>query len=115
MNVRSVAVLLTALALACILVACSNHGTLEPSAQAQLGVSGKQAPPDINKGVRVVFRTPVATYAQRRGYEDPIVEEVRGNWVRMRFEPTKDLQKEGDTVSTEWVNFDTVNHYYVVK
>jgi hypothetical protein len=85
----------------------------------------ESVPSEIKVGVNVEFFQPAYPVGIRDGYtrvyEHPQVEEVRANWVRMKWvinEAGKLEQKKGVTYQdsyTYWVNFATVNAYRIVK
>ncbi len=63
------------------------------------GGSGDRTPPGIRKGVKVAV-----LYYTHGSSDDPfVVEEVKGNWVFVKY--------EGDKHKPRWVNFDNVTTY----
>jgi hypothetical protein len=74
----------------------------------------QSAPPEIKKGMAVSYRQPLYP-VDWSGYDTPTVEEVRGKWVRLKWEPNElGKKQEGYQVVDHWVNFDTVTSFRVV-
>jgi hypothetical protein len=94
----------------------------EPAAaRAQAGKAGEgdRSPPELKKGVRVAFKMPNHPFdnpALEGQFEGaPVVDEVRGRWVRVRQAIAKDAQaalKQREV--SVWVNFDLVSWYGIV-
>ncbi len=72
-----------------------------------------EAPPEIKKGVRLLLsinqRSPFNPAKFGEGF---IVEEVRGNWVRMKGEPFEGYPGKEKEISA-WINFRLVEWYKV--
>jgi hypothetical protein len=116
MQYRSTAVLITGLALGWIIAAChtNREPTVEPSARAQPAEGGKQAPPEIKKGVKVRYTSPVMPNSSAHE-SAAVVQETRGNWVRLTFRLSAEGKKAGAMEKTVWVNFETVNYFTVIE
>jgi hypothetical protein len=88
----------------------------EARAQAPAANDNKdRVPPDIRRGVKIVFDLPKHPFGGK-GFEGyPVVEEVRGNWVRLSQKVNEEVAEEFNRKgATVWVNFDTVNWYAIV-
>jgi hypothetical protein len=75
---------------------------------------GAAVPPDVRVGVELSFDMPKYPLDGAL-YVYPVVEEVRGRWVRLKYAIKEQYQGTYGKERTYWVNFDTVNYYRVVS
>src|SRR5262245_17904394 len=74
----------------------------------------QSVPPEIKKGVVIGYYQPAYPVTDSGGYFDPTVEEVRGKWVRLKWEPNEPGKKAAYEVRIYWVNFETVNAFRIL-
>jgi hypothetical protein len=116
MRNKAVFVGAAALCVAAVLAGLALHrGPSAAYAQGQ-AAGMNNGPPELKKGVSVVFDMPKHPFVGEEFEKVPAaVEEVKGHWVRITQAIKKDFQETLKKKEvTVWVNFNTVNWYGVL-
>jgi hypothetical protein len=113
MRRNAVVVVTAALVVAALLAGLALHRG--PSAAQAQGkpADSEGAPPELKKGILVVFDMPKHPFVGEEFEKAPAsVEEVKGHWVRLTQAVKKDFQEALKKKEvTVWVNFQAVNWY----
>jgi hypothetical protein len=79
------------------------------------GEQKERIPGDVRIGAKLVFDLPKHPFGGEGFEGPPVVEVIRGSWVRLRQKVKKDFEEKlNQKEARVWVNFDTVNWYWVL-